>query len=318
MDPSRLECDINDVLDKLLSKGLVLNADLIISVAGIPLLGVNLRAAIAGMETMLEYGMMEAWDESTREWYTKEFAGRMTTPLVRDEEVIIRTFGSIWSSEGVINTWKPGFLYITNNRLFLWRKEPPEMLFEVSLDKIDGLMVKKENHFKKEREELYLQSDCGDIARIHVSNVTELEQAIKKTVRKELESRIVVPSERTPLLKGEEIVQEKRTWYLFTPQGLMSETWKPGRLYLTKKRLFWVYQMDNQKMFEIPFDKVTDLKVSVGHSVPSIKVGEKMLTVTYEGGCALFYAKTDELHEIESAMHSILLKQICPSIVRQT
>jgi hypothetical protein len=76
--------------------------------------------------------------------------------------------------------------------------------------------------------------------------------------------------------------------------------------------------MDNQKMFEIPFDKVTDLKVSASHSVPWIKVGEKVLTVTYEGGCALFYAKTDELHEIESAMHSVLLKQICPSIVRQT
>jgi len=89
MEPTRLEFDINDVLEKLLNKGLVLNADLIISVAGIPLLGVNLRAAIAGMETMLEYGIMEAWDKSTREWYTKEFAERMTTPLVMGEEVII-------------------------------------------------------------------------------------------------------------------------------------------------------------------------------------------------------------------------------------
>jgi len=194
MKPTRLECDINDVLDKLLNKGLVLNADLIISVAGIPLLGVNLKAAIAGMETMLEYGIMEAWDKSTREWYTKEFAGRMAAPLVMGEEVIIRTFGSIWSSQGIINTWKPGFLYLTNNRLFLWRKEPPEMLFEVSLDKIEGLMVKKE----KERDELYLQFDCGEIVRIHVSNVTELRQTIKMVVGKKLENKIVIPSERTP------------------------------------------------------------------------------------------------------------------------
>jgi hypothetical protein len=195
MEPSRLECDINDVLEKLLNKGLVLNADVIISVAGIPLLGVNLRAAIAGMETMLEYGIMEAWDKSTREWYTKEFAGRMAAPLIIGEEVIIRTFGSIWSSQGIINTWNPGFLYLTNNRLFLWRKEPPEMLFEVSLDKIEGLMVKKE----KEREEIYLQSDCGEIARIHVPNVTELKQTIKMIVEKKIENRIVIPSERTPL-----------------------------------------------------------------------------------------------------------------------
>jgi len=223
MEPSRLECDINDVLDKLLNKGLVLNADLIISVAGIPLLGVNLRAAIAGMETMLEYGIMEAWDKSTREWYTKEFEGRMAAPLAMGEEVIIRTFGSIWSSQGIINMWKPGFLYLTNNRLFLWRKEPPEMLFEVSLDKIEGLMAKKENHFKKEREELYLQFNCGEVARIHASNVTELKQTIKMIVGKKLENRIVIPSERTPLPKGEEIVREEKPPYSFVAKTVGSK-----------------------------------------------------------------------------------------------
>ena len=77
MEPSRQEYDINDFLDVLLDKGLVLNADLIISVAGVPLLGVDLRAAIAGMETMLEYGMMEAWDKSTREWYAEEFTAKV-------------------------------------------------------------------------------------------------------------------------------------------------------------------------------------------------------------------------------------------------
>jgi len=318
MEPSRLECDINDILDKLLNKGLVLNADLIISVAGIPLLGVNLRAAIAGMETMLEYGMMEAWDKSTREWYTKEFVGRMAAPLVMGEEVIIRTFGSIWSNQGIINTWKPGFLYLTNNRIFLWRKEPPEMLFEVSLDKIEGLMVKKENHFKKEREELYLQFDCGDVARIHVSNVAELEQAIKKIVGKELENRIVVPSERTPLPEGEEIIIEEKLWYLFPAQGILGETWRPGRLCLTNKRLFWVYRVDNQKMFEVPLEKVTGVNVKACVSVPGIKAEDKVLNVTYDAGRALFYGKAGKLCEMESAIQEIFPKPLVPSIVRKT
>ncbi len=57
---------IVDLLDRALDKGLVINADIIISVAGIPLIGVNLRAALAGMETMLEYGMMRDWDEHIR------------------------------------------------------------------------------------------------------------------------------------------------------------------------------------------------------------------------------------------------------------
>lgn len=57
---------ISDVLDRLLDKGLVINADIIITVAGIPLVGVSLIAAVAGMETMLEYGVMTDWDKSIR------------------------------------------------------------------------------------------------------------------------------------------------------------------------------------------------------------------------------------------------------------
>jgi hypothetical protein len=51
-----------DLLDRVLEKGLVLNADLVIHVAGIPLLGVNLRACLAGVETMLKYGIWRDWD----------------------------------------------------------------------------------------------------------------------------------------------------------------------------------------------------------------------------------------------------------------
>ena len=53
-------------MDRVLDKGIVIHAEIIISVAGIPLIGVNLKAALAGMETMLKYGMMEEWDKSMR------------------------------------------------------------------------------------------------------------------------------------------------------------------------------------------------------------------------------------------------------------
>ena len=58
---------IVDLLDRVLDKGLLISADVIISVAGVPLIGVNLRAALAGMETMVEYGMMKQWDECIRQ-----------------------------------------------------------------------------------------------------------------------------------------------------------------------------------------------------------------------------------------------------------
>jgi hypothetical protein len=51
----------------------MIDADLIIHVAGIPLLGVKLRAALAGMETMLKYGIWEDWDEAQRAIATEEY-----------------------------------------------------------------------------------------------------------------------------------------------------------------------------------------------------------------------------------------------------
>lgn len=81
MEPIKNErATLVDLLDRILDKGLVINADVIISVAGIPLIGVNLRAALAGMETMLKYGVMQAWDEKTREW-EREYRKRQEVAL---------------------------------------------------------------------------------------------------------------------------------------------------------------------------------------------------------------------------------------------
>jgi len=67
MEPkSYTKATLVDLLDRVLDKGIVIHAEIMISVAGIPLIGVNLKAALAGMETMLEYGMMEEWDRSIR------------------------------------------------------------------------------------------------------------------------------------------------------------------------------------------------------------------------------------------------------------
>ena len=72
MEPIRnSHATLVDLLDRVLDKGLIINADLIISLAGVPLIGVNLRAALAGMETMLKYGVMKDWDERTRAWESK-------------------------------------------------------------------------------------------------------------------------------------------------------------------------------------------------------------------------------------------------------
>jgi len=62
---------VSDLLDRVLDRGVILNADLIISVAGIPLVGVSIKAAIAGIETMLEYGYFVEWEKEIREKTSK-------------------------------------------------------------------------------------------------------------------------------------------------------------------------------------------------------------------------------------------------------
>jgi len=46
-----------DVIDRILDKGLVINADISVSVAGVELLGIKIRAALASFETAAKYGL---------------------------------------------------------------------------------------------------------------------------------------------------------------------------------------------------------------------------------------------------------------------
>ena len=46
-----------DVIDRVLDKGLVINADICVSVAGVEFLGIKIRAALASFETAARYGL---------------------------------------------------------------------------------------------------------------------------------------------------------------------------------------------------------------------------------------------------------------------
>lgn len=52
---------IVELIDRTLNKGIILNADLIVTVADVPLLAANLKLALASVETMLKYGVMNDW-----------------------------------------------------------------------------------------------------------------------------------------------------------------------------------------------------------------------------------------------------------------
>ncbi|UTF53512.1 gas vesicle protein GvpJ [Natronosalvus rutilus] len=57
VQPSRQQADLADVVEMLLDKGIVINADIAVSIGDTQLLGIQLRAAIASFETAAKYGL---------------------------------------------------------------------------------------------------------------------------------------------------------------------------------------------------------------------------------------------------------------------
>lgn len=56
--PERTEdAGLAGAIDKILDKGLVINADIAIDVGGVELLGIKIRAALASFETAARYGL---------------------------------------------------------------------------------------------------------------------------------------------------------------------------------------------------------------------------------------------------------------------
>jgi hypothetical protein len=55
--PTRSQSDLAEMLELLLDKGVVINADIVVTVGETELLGVKLRAALASFETAAQYGL---------------------------------------------------------------------------------------------------------------------------------------------------------------------------------------------------------------------------------------------------------------------
>src|SRR4030042_1836614 len=180
MNPTReAHATLVDLLDRILDKGLIINADIIISVAGIPLIGVNLRAALAGMETMLKYGVMQAWDEKSRAWES-EHRKKNVLSLVEGEEIALKMYGSYYYSKGIYHTWRPGYFYLTNQRLLLYRQDFEEITFQISLEEIKTLAIREEAYLVKgkKKQVLYLIDKQEQVHRLNAVEIDQLKDAI--------------------------------------------------------------------------------------------------------------------------------------------
>ncbi|MEN6349648.1 MAG: gas vesicle protein GvpJ [Syntrophomonas sp.] len=189
MEPTRdIKTTLVDLLDRLLDKGLILNADLIIHIAGIPLIGVNLKACLAGIDTMLQYGIWQDWEEAQRIAALEERRKKRNLPLSNGEEIQLKLFASHWYSEGIYSSWRLGYLYLTNMRLLLFRAEPEEILFSIKYEDIMDMSIDRDKNIAGEQTEyLNLLLYSKQLIRLHTEEIGTVVNYVK-TKKQEVNS----------------------------------------------------------------------------------------------------------------------------------
>ncbi len=269
----------------MLDKGIVLNLDLIIGVAGIPLIGINLRAAIAAVETMIEYGFMQAWDEELRQYAARELQ-RKKLALAPGEAILLDMLGSHWYSDGIYRAWRPGRLYLTDRRLILYRQEPAEVLFQTPLTKIQGLMVNEETYFTGiQRDLLYLSLAAGEVVSLYAEDIRDLKSALEE---KMAAMGRVPTGDFIPFLRDREVggvikertVADGKMWYQVPNASIHGPTWRSGWLYLTVQRLLWWSDFDRRVGLEVPLGKIRGISLDTRDLGGFLK-NREVLTIVY-------------------------------------
>lgn len=307
MEPIRdTKATLVDLLDRILDKGIMLDADLMITMAGIPLIGIKLKAAIAGIETMLEYGIWKDWDEAQRAYAAEEWRRKeKRVPLLEGEEVILKMFGSHWYSKGIYRNWRPGRLYVTTERVFLHRKEPAEILFEASYENIEGFAIERKRSItKKETNYLYLFLNSGEVAWLHPTEAYPVKEAIQGRMKElglrfnEKEVPMIDEDAAKFLMEDEEIVHSEKMWYLLehpAPGGETTKTWKSGKLYLTsKKRICWWYDFDECVAFECGLGEIIDVGVETKDFGGMLKEKRVLVLITENGNEPAYFSGDEE------------------------
>jgi len=283
---------VNDLLDRLLDKGVVLQLEMVIGIAGIPLIGVNLRAAIAAIETMIEYGLMEAWDEKTRSYAERELQHKKLS-YAAGEGTLLEVFGAHWYSHGIYRAWRPGRLHLTDRRLILYRKMPAQVLFETTLERIRGVAVDESVHFNAQRVPLLqLVLDSGEEVSLYVQEVYELEAALRdrlavlgvalsETIDPHRRDRAV--AEAAPDAR---VLAEGRMWRRSADDaaGPVSHAggWEPGWLYLTDKGLLWWSEGGQQVAASIAVESVIGVAAPAQRDVQShVPGGKPVLSIRH-------------------------------------
>lgn len=255
MEPQRgSQATLEDLLERVLDKGIVLKLDLIIGVAGIPLIGISLQGAIAAIETMLDYGMMEAWDADTRAYAVRE-ERRREFGFQPGEHPVLDLYGSYHRRRGISRVWQPGRLILTDRRLLLVRSAPPEVLFETLVSAIVGIgRVAHENLGPGRREIVSLALADGTVAGLYTAKPDLLEAHLREGIQRLGQTVTEIPAAQLERLDLG-AVAGGQLWHRWVP-GRGSALWKSGWAVLTGTELTWRGDPPQGALLRVPLTEI--------------------------------------------------------------
>jgi hypothetical protein len=260
MEPQRgSQATLEDLVERVLDKGIVLKLDLIIGVAGIPLIGISLQGAIAAIETMLDYGMMQAWDADTRAQTVRE-AQRRELGLRQGEHPVLDLYGSCHHARGISRVWRPGRLILTDQRLLLVRSAPQEVLFETRVGAIAGIgRMVVDNVGRGQREIVSLALADGTVAALYTAQPDILEARLRERIQ-----QLGQPVTEISAAHLERLdlgaVAEGHLWHCWAP-GSGSTLWKSGWAVLTGTELTWRPDLAQGAVLRVPLTEILGLAV---------------------------------------------------------
>lgn len=282
LEPTRdPRATLPDLIEVLLNRGVILHLDLIISVADIPLIGVSLKAAIAGIETMLEYGMMRQWDEETRAWVQRSIS--RSVPFLEDEELIARMAGGV-EHRALYTAWRPGTVYLTNRRLFVFRREPGEMLWESRLEAIQAVEPDPERSVGgEERLRLRIHLSDGSATRLSAAEPERLAALVRREVE-QAGGRVRAAVPQPGPTPGR--LREGQVWYHEPRAG--GAVWRGGVAWLdAAEGLSWKSPLDVRAAVRLRPGQIRGLRFESGRS----PAGSAILALEGPGGVARFAAE---------------------------
>jgi hypothetical protein len=117
------------------------------------------------------------------------------------------------------------------------------------------------------------------------------------------------------LIAGEEVVAEGRIWYHLPAQNLWGDTWRPGHLYLTDKRLLWWCDSDRQVQLEVALSRLVGAETEtreLGGLIGKRPILCLLYRNSHEQGSALF-AGEDLAQWVQAIERAAGATETCPN-----